>query len=183
MLPQVMRLRRAVPKIPPKSPFPHWLPLYKNHLSLTHAESTLPQVLIPLHFNSRRIRVYKKNGGGVPPLYPKVLELVTTAASSMRARTGTPQTQSPLRFTSRISVYPGGGGHTSARSSFFAYFDFRISSQPFAALLGSDGVTSNAVASGGSLALDIIHRLRGGSGAVAGVEDDGGGEDAADGEG
>ncbi len=72
-----MRLRRAVPKIPPKSSVPPRLPLYKSRPLLTHPESTLLQVLIPLHFNSLRINTYKKPGGGCPSLGPKVWQLVT----------------------------------------------------------------------------------------------------------
>jgi hypothetical protein len=82
-----MRLRRAVPKIPTITSTPRRLPLYKNRFFPSHSESTLLQMLIPLHFNSPRISVYKKPGEGVPPLYPKYLQLVTTAASSYRAHT------------------------------------------------------------------------------------------------
>jgi len=59
-----MRPRRAVPKIPPKSSVPPRLPFYKSRRLLTHSESTLLQVLIPLHFNSPRINTYKKPGRG-----------------------------------------------------------------------------------------------------------------------
>jgi hypothetical protein len=72
-----MRLRRAVPKIPPKSSVPPRLPFHKSRLLLTRPESTLPQLLIPLHFNSRRCNAYKKPGEGVPLSSPKVLQLVT----------------------------------------------------------------------------------------------------------
>jgi hypothetical protein len=82
-----MRHRCTVPKIPTKSPVPSRLPLYKNRLCLTHSESTLLQVLIPLHFNSTRISVYRKPGEGTPPLYPKVLQLVTNASSPRRPHT------------------------------------------------------------------------------------------------
>jgi hypothetical protein len=84
---QAMRLRCAVPKIPTISLISRWLPLYKVRLFQTHSQSTLLQVLIPLHFNSPRISVYKNPGEGVPPLYPKNLQLVTTATTSYRART------------------------------------------------------------------------------------------------
>src|SRR5271155_2325127 len=73
-----MRLHRAVPKIPAKSSVPPELPFNKSRLFLTRSESTLPQVLIPLHFNSSRINTYKKRGGGCPSSSPKVLQLVTT---------------------------------------------------------------------------------------------------------
>ena len=77
-----MRLRRAVPKIPPKSSVPHRLPLHKSRTLLTHSESTLPQVLIPLHFNFPRINTYKKPGGGCPSTNPRVLQPVTTLPAS-----------------------------------------------------------------------------------------------------
>jgi hypothetical protein len=57
-----MRLRRAVLQIPPKSSVPTRLPFYKTRHLPTHSESTLLQVLIPLHFNSPRINTYKKPG-------------------------------------------------------------------------------------------------------------------------
>jgi hypothetical protein len=60
----LMRPRRAVLQTPPKSSVPPRLPFYKSCPALTHAESTLLQLLIPLHFNSPRINTYKKPGGG-----------------------------------------------------------------------------------------------------------------------
>src|SRR5579863_9249638 len=74
--PQVMRLRRAVLQIPPRPPVPPRLPLYKNRHSLTRSESTLLQVLIPLHFISFISNTYKKSGGGTPSSSPKVSQLV-----------------------------------------------------------------------------------------------------------
>ena len=62
-----MRLRRAVLKSPPRPPVPPRLLLHKNRHPLTRPESTLPQLLIPLHFNSSRCNAYKKPGG--PPLF------------------------------------------------------------------------------------------------------------------
>lgn len=76
-----MRLRSAVPQILPKSSRSPRLPFYKNHHLLTRSESTLLQLLIPLHFNSRRCNTYKKTGRGVPPLSSKVLQLGTTHPS------------------------------------------------------------------------------------------------------
>src|SRR5580704_67487 len=73
-----MQARLAVLKTPPKSSVSSPLPLYKNRALLTHPESTLLQVLIPLHFNSPTINTYKKTGGGTPPCTPKVLQLVTS---------------------------------------------------------------------------------------------------------
>src|SRR5271163_820938 len=62
--PQAMRLRRAVLQIPPKSSVSPGLPLYNYSIFLNHSESTLLQVLIPLHFNFPRISVYRKPGRG-----------------------------------------------------------------------------------------------------------------------
>jgi hypothetical protein len=86
VLPQVMRLRRAVLKTPAKSPVPNRLPFHKTRHLLTRSESILPQLLIPLHFNSRRCNAYKKAGEGVPPSYPKVCQLVTTRLPLLRTR-------------------------------------------------------------------------------------------------
>jgi len=72
-----MCARPAVLQIPSKSSVPPSLPLYKIHPLKTRSESTLLQVLIPLHFNSLRINTYKKPGEGVPRSTPKVLQLVT----------------------------------------------------------------------------------------------------------
>jgi hypothetical protein len=72
-----MRLRRAVLQAPAKSSVPRGLPLNNRHPILNHSESTLPQLLIPPHFNFPRINTYKKPGGGCPPQDHKVLQLVT----------------------------------------------------------------------------------------------------------
>jgi len=72
-----MCLRRAVLQIPPELSVPPRLPLYKSRLSLTRPESTLLQVLIPLHFISFISNTYKKPGGGTPSSSPRVLQLVT----------------------------------------------------------------------------------------------------------
>src|SRR5208282_3880854 len=61
-----MRLRRAVPKTPPRSSVPPTLPLHNCRPLRTPSESTLPQLLIPPHFNSFRRNVYTKQGGGTP---------------------------------------------------------------------------------------------------------------------
>jgi hypothetical protein len=71
-----MRLRRAVLQNPAKSCVPPELLFHNNHPLLTHSESTLLQLLIPLHFNSRRINTYKKPAGGSPTSTPNVLQLV-----------------------------------------------------------------------------------------------------------
>ena len=66
-----MRPRHAVLQIPPKSSVPRRLLLYKNSHPLTPSESTLPQVLISLHFNSFISNTYKKPGGGPHSGAPK----------------------------------------------------------------------------------------------------------------
>jgi hypothetical protein len=65
-----MALRRAVPKIPTKSSVPPRLPLHKSRSVKTPSESTLPQLLIPLHFNSFRSNTYKKPRGRAPSPAP-----------------------------------------------------------------------------------------------------------------
>jgi hypothetical protein len=128
VLPQVMRPRRAVPKIPPGCPVPLRLPLYKNHLLLTHSESTLPQMLIPLHFNSRRIRVYKKTGEGISSVWRRGLQLVTTPASSIRARTNSRKPNHLYALLTILWIPRGEGGEAHFRPIFiFSYFEFRVS--------------------------------------------------------
>jgi hypothetical protein len=78
-----MRLRRAVLQTLPRISVPLRSPLYKHRPLRTRSESTLLQVLIPLHFNSPRMCVYKKPGEGAPLSDPNVLQLVTTNASPM----------------------------------------------------------------------------------------------------
>jgi len=72
-----MRPRRAVLQTLAKSIVLHKLPLNNRNPLLTRSESTLPQLLIPLHFNFARINTYKKPGGGYLPHDHKVLQLVT----------------------------------------------------------------------------------------------------------
>ena len=62
VFPHVMRPRCAVPKIPTKSFVPPRLPFHNSHVLLNRSKSTLAEALIPLHFNSFRISVYKKAG-------------------------------------------------------------------------------------------------------------------------
>jgi hypothetical protein len=104
VLPQVMRLRRAVPKIPPKPSVSPRLPLYKSRPFLTRSKSTLPQMLIPLHFNFRTCNVYKNPGEGIPPRHPKVLQLVTPSRFVIpsEARTSAP----PSVFCEETSAPP-----------------------------------------------------------------------------
>jgi len=66
-----MRPRRAVLQISPKPFVPRRLPLYNSRRPLTPPESTLLQVLIPLHFISSRINTYPKQGGGEPLCRPQ----------------------------------------------------------------------------------------------------------------
>jgi hypothetical protein len=79
-----MRLRREVPKIPAKSSVLPRLPLNKSASLLTRSESTLPQLLIPLHFNSSISNTYKKSREGIPQSNPKVLQLVTIPPPLLR---------------------------------------------------------------------------------------------------
>jgi hypothetical protein len=90
-----MRLRRAVPKIPAKSSVSPRSPLYKLRPLPTPSESTLPQVLIPLHFKSRINNVYKNRGVGCSRPAPKFVN------SSLAPR------------------------HISARAAVRVYFDLR----------------------------------------------------------
>ena len=133
MLPQVMRLPRAVPKIPPKPSVSPRLPLYKSRPFLTRSKSTLPQMLIPLHFNSRRIRVYKKTGEGISSVWRRGLQLVTTPASSIRARTNSRKPNHLYALLTILWIPRGEGGEAHFRPIFiFSSFDFPISSSPFA---------------------------------------------------
>jgi hypothetical protein len=104
-----MRLRHAVLQTPAESSVLPRLPLHNSRPLLTHSESTLPQLLIPLHFNFPRINTSKKPGGGYPSQGPKVLQLVTTHTTA-RCTQQLPQPQSRLWFTSRFSGHPGGWG-------------------------------------------------------------------------
>jgi hypothetical protein len=107
---QVMRLRRAVPKIPAKSSYLAALPFYKSRPLRTHLESTLAQVLIPRHFISFKSNTYKKQGGGTPSFSLKVWQLVTGTLPSATHSQQRPQRFSIHRLASRFSGYPGGGG-------------------------------------------------------------------------
>lgn len=89
-----MRLPRAVLQIPPGSSVQPGLPLYNSRFRLTHAKSTLTQVLIPLHFNSSRYNTYKKPGGGPPLPAPKFGNSLLPPPHQS-GRTGTPTTPIP----------------------------------------------------------------------------------------
>src|SRR5580692_6771249 len=67
----VMALRRAVLKTPSTSPAPPRSPIHKPRFLPTRSESTLPQLLIPLDFNSCITNVYKKPQGGIATGGPK----------------------------------------------------------------------------------------------------------------
>ena len=107
---KAMRLRRAIPKNPAKFSAPPWLPLHKYTSSLTHSESTLPQLLIPLHFNSRISNTYKKGQGEGPTCNPKVWQLVTTGSPALRTHRNS---RNPLPFMSLLhgSLDTRGWGH------------------------------------------------------------------------
>ena len=85
--PKLMYLRRAVLEIPAKFSVPPGLPLNKKHSPRTHSESTLPQLLIPLHFISFICNVYSKPREGEGRPRPKGLQLVTIRFPIPRART------------------------------------------------------------------------------------------------
>src|SRR5580658_3820264 len=93
--PQVMRLRSAVLQIPTKSSVPPRLPLHKNRSIPTPSQSTLLQLLIPLHFNFFSSNVYKKPGGRGPAANPKVCKLVTRHTQRLRTRRN-PRKPSPF---------------------------------------------------------------------------------------
>ena len=105
-----MRLRRAVPKIPAKSSVPPRLPFNNNHFLLTPSQSTLPQLLIPLHFNSFRSNVYKKPWGEGPRRQAQSLPASYPPHPAPAHARQLPQTQSPHALTSQFSGYPGGWG-------------------------------------------------------------------------
>jgi hypothetical protein len=150
-----MRARLAVLKTPPKSSVSSPLPLYKNRALLTHPESTLLQVLIPLDFNSPAISIYKKLGEGVPPRTRKVLQLVTPtsrpnllpapvavtvqptentiALNPLSSNVDAASSLSPLFVT--LTKNRGGGGvsATPIPPKHFLFFPQRVNTQPTAA--------------------------------------------------
>jgi hypothetical protein len=76
--PQVMALRHAVPKNPPGSPGAPRSLIHQPRRLRTPSESTVPQLLIPHHFNSRISNTYKKPQGEGSSSTAKVCQLVTT---------------------------------------------------------------------------------------------------------
>src|SRR5208282_4314749 len=107
--PASMRLRCAVPKIPAKPSVPPTLPLHKGHPRPTPSESTLPQLLIPLHFKSFISNAYKKPQGGGPTSSPKVWQPVTRHAPHLRTHS---KPRNPIPFCALLHNFrtpPGGG--------------------------------------------------------------------------
>ena len=106
--PQVMRLRRAVLQIPAKPSVPPRLPLHKNRSLPTSSQSTLPQLLIPPHFNSFRSNVCKKTRGRGPGPNTKVCQLVTRHAPRLHTRRN-PRNLSPFMELLHNLRTPRGG--------------------------------------------------------------------------
>jgi hypothetical protein len=103
----VMRLRRAALKIPAKSSVPPRSPLYKLRPLPTPSESTLPQLLIPLHFKSFISNTYKKPGRG--PLRPASKfgnSSLPPHHSSSRAAVLVPLDPRPRGATNRATAHP-----------------------------------------------------------------------------
>ena len=104
---QVMRLRRAVLKIPAKSSVPHRSPLYKPRPLPTPSESTHPQLLIPLHFKSFISNTYRKPGRR------SLLEAPKFVNSSLPPRHSSTRAAVPVRLdlrprgaTDRATAHP-----------------------------------------------------------------------------
>src|SRR5579872_3190108 len=104
-----MRLRCTVLQIPAKSSVPRRSPLGKNRFLPTHSESTLPQLLIPRHFNSFISNAYAKPQGESPTRSPKYVNSSLANRRSCGPHTNTPQPLSPHAVTSQFSVYRGFG--------------------------------------------------------------------------
>ena len=103
----VMRLRRAALKIPAKSSVPPRSPLYKLRPLPTPSESTLPQVLIPLHFKSFISNTYKKPGRGTLLEAPKfVNSSLPPCHSSTRAPVPVRLDLRPRGATDRATAHP-----------------------------------------------------------------------------
>ena len=94
----LMRPSPAVLQTPSKSSVPPGLLFYKSRPHLTHPESTLLQVLIPLHFNSPRINTYKKPGRGSLLSAPKFYNSSLPAPHYTHAKQ-----HPPVSFTSFAS--------------------------------------------------------------------------------
>ena len=104
---QVMRLRRAALKIPAESSVPPRSPLYKLRPLPTPSESTLPQVLIPLHFKSFISNTYKKTGRGSLRPAPKFVNSpLPPRHSSARAAVLVHVGLHPRGATDRATAHP-----------------------------------------------------------------------------
>ena len=104
--PQVMCLRCVVPKTHGIPSVPSRSLVNKRRSRPTHSESTLPQLLIPLDFNSCISSVYKKPRGQGPSPATKVLQLVSTHSPFLGPHTNARQPHSSQYFTSYPSGYP-----------------------------------------------------------------------------
>src|SRR5208282_6590885 len=105
---QVMRPRRAVLQTPPKSSVPPGLLLHKNRTPRTPSESTLPQLLISLHFKSFISNAYKKPGGRCPASSPRVWQLVTPSTSRICSRTMACNSNPVYGFRTLLVTHGGG---------------------------------------------------------------------------
>jgi|SRR5271167_471562 len=76
---QIMRYRRAVLQNPSKSSVLPRLPLHKSRPLLTPSKSTLPQVLIPVHFNSPRIKSLQKTAEAAPVFARARINIISLA--------------------------------------------------------------------------------------------------------
>jgi len=92
-----MRPRRAVLQISQESFVAPGLLFHKISYHLTPSESTLLQVLIPLHFNSSRMNTYKKPGRGSPSATPKFYN------SSIRVHRRCAHTATPANLISSFT--------------------------------------------------------------------------------
>ena len=116
---QVMRLRRAVLQTPARSSVPPMSPIHKPRLLPTPSKSTLPQRLIPLHFNSFISNTYKKPGRGSSfPLQSFTIRhspLAPSAANKQRVCAPTGIAATPFRsyLYFMTPVHPGWGAHLS----------------------------------------------------------------------
>ena len=104
-----MRLRRAVPKIPARPSVPPRLPLHKSYPCPTRSESTLPQLLIPLHSNSFISNAYRKPQGEGPTSRPKVWHLVTRKAARVRTDKNSRNPNPLCGLLHNFCTPPGGG--------------------------------------------------------------------------
>jgi hypothetical protein len=113
-----MALRRAVPKTPPKSPVSPRSPIYKPRFLPNPPESTLPQLLIPFHFNSCIRNVYKKPQGEAPRVHPKFgnSPLATPGSCGPHTNARNPNPLYALRTTLCIPLDGEDGVHSQRDS-------------------------------------------------------------------